>query len=39
VIYNVEKAVDLSGDSGVVLVPVKSRKEESQIVVIGGYRD
>jgi stage III sporulation protein SpoIIIAA len=39
VIYQIEKAVDLSGDSGVVLVPVKSRKEESQIVVIGGYRD
>ena len=22
-----------------VIVPVKSRKEESQIIVIGGYRD
>jgi hypothetical protein len=39
VIYNVEKAVSLSGEPRVVIVPVKSRKEESQIVVIGGYRD
>ena len=39
VIYNVEKAVSLSGEPHVVIVPVKSRKEESQIVVIGGYRD
>jgi hypothetical protein len=39
VIYNVEKAVSLSDEPRVVIVPVKSRKEESQIVVIGGYRD
>ena len=39
VIYNVEKAVSLSGEPRVVIVPVKSRKEESQIIVIGGYRD
>ena len=39
VIYNVEKAVSLSGEPRVVIVPVKSRKEESQIVVIGRYRD
>ena len=39
VIYNDEKAVSLSGESIAVLVPVKSRKEDSRIVVIGGYRD
>lgn len=38
-IYNVEKAVSLSGEPRVVIVPVKSRKEEPRIVVIGGYRD
>lgn len=39
VIYNVEKAASLSGEPRVVIVPVKSRKEDSRIVVIGGYRD
>ena len=39
VIYNVEKAVSLYGEPHVVIVPVKSRKEESRIVVMGGYRD
>lgn len=39
VIYHVERAVSLSGEPLVVLVPVKSRKEEPRIVVIGGFND
>lgn len=39
VIYHVERAVSLSGEPRVVLVPVKSRKEEPRIVVIGGFND
>lgn len=39
VIYHVERSVNLQGETGVVLVPVKSRKVEPRIVVIGGYND